>query len=60
MKTKEFKKLLSANDPNKILSDYMICKIFLTERQLQQVINKKDDAAKGHGGCAWGFRKKGK
>ena len=57
MKAKEFNKLIKSNDPSEIISDYMTCKIYLTERQLQKVIDKKQGAAIGHGGCAFGKRK---
>lgn len=54
MKTWKFNKLLKYEDPKKILSDYMSCKIWLTDKQLEKVCNKND----GHGGVAWGTRKK--
>ena len=41
MKKREFKKALDLNKPSELLSDYMIGKIFLTDKQLDKVINKK-------------------
>ena len=49
MKTKEFKKLLKEKQPSEIISDYMTCKIYLTERQLAKVC----ELGNHHGGCAF-------
>lgn len=49
MKAKEFKKLIKEKQPNQIISDYMTCKIYLTEKQL----NKVCELGNHHGGCAF-------
>ena len=53
MKNKDFKALLKEKSSNDILSDYMTCKIFLTDKQLQKVIDLKQPYEKGHGGCGF-------
>ena len=54
MKTKELKELLKSKPASEILSDYMTNKIFLTDKQVQKVIDLKQPHEKGHGGCAFG------
>jgi hypothetical protein len=52
MKKREFKKALDLNKPSELLSDYMIGKIFLTDKQLDKVIDKKKGTPEeGHGGA---------
>lgn len=41
MKRTELKKLIKTKEPQEILNDYMQCKYFLTDRQLDQVIALK-------------------
>ena len=62
MKAKELNKLLKEKNPAKIIEDYMTNKIFLTDIQLQKVLDLKLDNEKGHGGCILGSsdRKRGK
>lgn len=50
MKNKDFNKLLKEKKPNEIISDYMICKIFLTDKQLEKVCSLGNH----HGGCGFG------
>lgn len=54
MKAALFKKILNKEDPKDILAKYMTCQIYLTDKQLDKVIEKKKDE---HGGCSWGRRK---
>ena len=42
MKAKELKELLKKKTASEILTDYMIGKIFLTQFQLQKVIDLKE------------------
>lgn len=58
MKAKELKKLLKEKTPRQIITDHMECKIFLSQRQLQQVIDKKEGVDKGRGSCMVGMRQK--
>ena len=58
MKAKELKKLLKEKTPRQIITDYMKCKIFLSQRQLQQVIDKKEGVDKGRGSCITGESRK--
>ena len=62
MKAKELNELLKEKNPAKIIEDYMTNKIFLNQRQLQKVLDMKEDHQKGHGGCILGSsdRKRGK
>lgn len=53
MKTRDFNKLLKNKDPKKIISDYMCCKIWLTDKQLEKVCAKND----GHCGVAFSYKK---
>jgi len=57
MKSKELKELLKVKTASEILSDYMTGKIFLTQKQLQKVIDLKEPYEKDHGGCCFGNRK---
>lgn len=41
MKAKHFRKLIRENDLNKILFDYMFNELFLTNKQLDIVLNKR-------------------
>lgn len=65
MKNKDFNKLLKEKKPkngnlinqydsqikaDEIISDYMICKIFLTDKQLDKVCS----LGSHHGGCGFG------
>ena len=54
MKAKELKKMLKEKTPKQIITDYMENKIFLTQSQLQQVIDKKEGVDKGRGSCIIG------
>lgn len=54
MKARELNKLLKEKSPVKIIEDYMSCKIFLTELQLEKVCNLGEH----HGGCILGKGKK--
>lgn len=62
MKAKELNELLKEKNPAKIIEDYMTNKIFLNQRQLQKVLDMKEDYQKEHGGCILGLsdRKRGK
>lgn len=60
---KELKKinvrnLLKEKTPREILTDYMEGKIYLTPKQLQQVIDKKEGVDKGRGSCIIGKSRK--
>lgn len=57
MKSKELKELLKVKTASEILSEYMTGKIFLTQKQLQKVIDLKEPYEKDHGGCCFGNRK---
>lgn len=54
MKSKDFNKLIKEKEPNKIIADYMTCKIYLTDKQLQKVCLLGNH----HGGCSFGKIKK--
>lgn len=41
MKAKHFRKLIRETDLNKILYDYMLNELFLTNKQLDIVLNKR-------------------
>ena len=45
MKTKEFNKLIKTKDYDKIINDYIKCNIYLTDKQLTNVVElrKKDN-----------------
>ena len=58
MKKINVRALLKEKTPKEILSDYMECKIYLTQKQLQQVIDKKEGVDKGRGSCMVGMRQK--
>ena len=58
MKAKELKKMLKEKTPKQIITDYMGNKIFLTQNQLQQVIDKKEGVDKGRGSCIIGKSRK--
>ena len=58
MKAKELKELLKKKTASSILTDYMTGKIFLTQFQLQKVIDLKEPYEKGHGGCSFGTKKR--
>lgn len=47
MRTRDFNKLLKRKTSDEILTDYMICKIYLTDKQLEKVCNNSSH----HGGC---------
>lgn len=51
MKSRELKKLLTKKTPREIITDYMEGVIFLSQWQLQQVINMKKGADIGRGSC---------
>ena len=53
MKTKEFKKMIKEMKPDDIKSLYMTCKIYLTEKQLDQVCKMGEH----HGGCGFKYSK---
>ena len=47
MKIRDFNKKMKEESPDKILSEYMTCKIYLTEKQLEKVCEKSSH----HGAC---------
>lgn len=49
MRSKELKKLLTKKTPREIITDYMEGVIFLSQWQLQQVINMKTGKDIGRG-----------
>lgn len=49
MKKVDVKKLLKEKNPKEIITDYMEGKIYLTQGQLQSVINKKNGKDMGRG-----------
>lgn len=51
MKSRELKKLLTKKTPREIITDYMEGIIFLSQWQLQQVINMKTGRDVGRGSC---------
>ena len=51
MKSRELKKLLTKKTPREIITDYMEGVIFLSQWQLQQVINMKTGRDIGRGSC---------
>lgn len=57
MKAKELKELLKKKTASEILTDYMTGKIFLTQYQLQKVIDLKEPYEKNHGGCCFRGKK---
>ena len=55
MKTKDFKKLIKNYSPQTILTRYMLCELWLNNKQLDQVIKmKKGTEEEGHGGVRFG------
>lgn len=55
MKTKDFKKLIKNYSPQTILTKYMLCELWLNNKQLDQVIEKKKGTEEeGHGGVSFG------
>lgn len=58
MKKINIRNLLKEKTPKQILTDYMECKIYLTQKQLQQVIDKKEGVDKGRGSCITGESRK--
>lgn len=57
MKSKELKELLKKKTASEILSDYMTGKLFLTQKQIDKLIDLKEPYEKDHGGCCFGNRK---
>jgi len=51
MRSRELKKLLTKKTPREIITDYMEGVIFLSQWQLQQVINMKKGRDVGRGSC---------
>lgn len=51
MRSRELKKLLNKKTPREIITDYMEGVIFLSQWQLQQVINMKTGRDIGRGSC---------
>lgn len=47
MKAREFKKLCNEKSPGEIIEDYMLGKIYLTDKQLEKVTNNGEH----RGGC---------
>lgn len=47
MKARDFKKLCSEKSPGEIIEDYMLGKIYLTDKQLEKVTKNGEH----HGGC---------
>lgn len=58
MKAKELKKMLKEKTPRQIITDYMQGTIYLTQKQLQFVIDKKEGVDKGRGSCITGGSRK--
>lgn len=55
MKTKDFKKLIKNYSPQTILTKYMLCELWLNNKQLDQVIEKKKGTEEeGRGGVSFG------
>ena len=48
---KKIKELLKTKKPSEIITDYMEGTIFLTQRELQKVIDMKTGADIGRGSC---------
>ena len=59
MEKKKFKEILKKEKPEDIISDYMKCNIYLTDKQLKTVIDEKNKDAKneGHGAVCFDYRK---
>lgn len=56
MKKREFKKQIALYKPNELLSKHMTNEIFLTDKQLDKVIEmKKGTPAEGHGGVIFKY-----
>lgn len=56
MTRKEFKKQIELYEPQYLLSKHMTNEIFLTDKQLDKVIElKKGTPAEGHGGAIWKY-----
>ena len=53
MRARELNKLLKIKTPEKIISLYMTCEIYLTDKQLEKVCS----LSKGHGGCSFKYKK---
>ena len=59
MKKREFKKQIEQYGPQELLSKHMTNEIFLTDKQLDKVIEmKKGTSAEGHGGAVWKYGKR--
>lgn len=59
MKRKEFKKQIALYKPNELLSKHMTNEIFLTDKQLDKVIElKKGTTEEGHGGTKFTYGKR--
>lgn len=58
MKKINVRNLLKEKTPREILTDYMQGTIYLTQKQLQFVIDKKEGVDKGRGSCIIGKNRK--
>ena len=59
MKRTELKKLIKTKEPQAILNDYMKCEIYLTDKQLDQVIAlKKGTPQEDRGGTYFTYENK--
>lgn len=59
MKRTELKKLIKTKEPQAILNDYMRSEIYLTDKQLDQVIElKKGTPQENHGGTYFAYESK--
>ena len=59
MKKREFKKQIEQNKPQELLSKYMTNEIFLTDKQLDKVIElKKGTSEEGHGSAGFKYGKR--
>lgn len=47
MKSRDFNKIIKEKTPSEILEDYMLGKIYLTDKQLEKITNSGEH----HGGC---------
>lgn len=56
MKVKEFNKLIKKEKPQELIKKYMLSEIYLTNKQLQKVIDKRGTEEQ-HGGFCFGKRK---
>ena len=57
MKKINVRNLLKEKTPRQILPEYMEGTIYLTQKQLQYVIDKKEGVDKGRGSCMIGGKK---